>query len=82
MRVMRVNIFKEYGFEDSEEALKKLERLLMRKNLTFADMNNVTRIAFLLGNASILESLVRLGYEDVAEEVALTHVDFPTKETQ
>ncbi len=82
MRVMKVNIFKEYGFEDSDEALKKLERLLMRRNLTFADMNNVTRIAFLLGNASILESLVRLGYEDVAEEVALTHVDFPTKETQ
>lgn len=82
MRVMKVNIFKEYGFEDSDEALKKLERLLMRRNLTFADMTNVTRIAFLLGNASILESLVRLGYEDVAEEVAFTHIDFPTKETQ
>jgi len=79
---MRINIFREIGLRDSEEALRKLERLLMRSKLTYKEMHLITRLSFLLGNASALELLERLGYEDVAEEVALSYVDFTNNEKQ
>jgi len=54
----------------------------MRSKLTYKEMHLITRLSFLLGNASALELLERLGYEDVAEEVALSYVDFTNNEKQ
>lgn len=79
---MKVNIFAEVNLQNADEALHKLESLLLRQKLRLSEVCLITRISFILGNAAVLERLVELGYEDVADEVALSVVDLPSDEHQ
>lgn len=79
---MKVNIFAEVNLQNADEALAQLESFFTRSRMKMADIPYIVRLAFILGNAAVLERLVELGYEDVADEVALSVVDLPVEEQQ
>lgn len=77
---MRINLFEAMKLSGPDEALSKLEALLMRHKLTMREVAQITELSFILGNCALLERLIELGYEDVAEEIALSVVDLTKSE--